>query len=334
MSVRLDMYASNDEYTVDGEAGIIAHIFERIGCVSRVAVEVGAGDGISCSNTARLWREEDWFAFLIEPDPDRFQALDGNAQPFKTVCHQGFITPSGPDSISELLESYSIPPVDFMSIDIDGDDYFIFEALSCRPRVVCIEFNPTVPPHVAIHQERLGEAFGASLLAMTRLGASLGYRFIGATRCNAFFILDPEGQAFEGYVTDLKTLFPYEGFTYAVTDFHGRVVLCGQGLPWQAKEPYVLPLVASTTVYPITTVSQHLRRGFESLWGPAAWVIYEGSHQRLEGLLTDSRQRLVCVDVTNSSDRQGTIEEIITLANAHGYRPVVMGVVVGLIGVS
>lgn len=328
---RLDEFASNDAYTVDGEAGMISHIFERIGLQSRVAVEFGAGDGLSWSNTARLWRDEGWKALLIEPEADRFEQLEGNALPFDTICRQGFVRPEGPDSIAEILKDYpDIDGVDLMSIDIDGDDWFILEKLECRPRVIVIEFNPTVPPHVEIRQAELGETFGASLLAITRLASTIGYRFIGATRCNAFLVIEPEASAaFNDYENDLGVLFPRENYTYAVTDYLGRVVLCGQALPWDAKEPYVLPLEASTNLLPVAESPQHLRRGFEALFGPAWWLTPDGLNAtRLVELLVGTRPPLVCVDLTSSPEAATWIT---SEAEGQNYRVVQAGAVLGLI---
>lgn len=327
---RLDEFASNDAYTVDGEAGMISHIFERIGIQSRVAVEFGAGDGLSWSNTARLWRDEGWKALLIEPDSQRFAELEGNALPFDTICRQGFVRPDGPDSIDEILKDYSdIEGVDLLSIDVDGNDWFLLQSLICRPRVIVIEFNPTVPPHIELRQAELGENFGASLLAIVRLAQSLDYRFIGASRCNAFLVAEAEAGVFNDYETDLVSLFPLEHYTYAVTDYHGRVALVGQSLPWEAKEPYVLPLEASTNIMPVTKSPQHIRRGFEALYGPAWWLTPDGlNSQRLLDLLVGTRPPLVCVDLTSSPE---TGVWVTSEAEGQNYRVVQAGDVLGLI---
>lgn len=329
--IRLDSVFDNDTWTHDGEAGAINHIFERIGVGSRTAVEFGAGDGLSWSNTARLWRDEGWKALLIEPDPQRFAELEGNALPFDTICRQGFVQPDGPDSIAEILQDYGdIDVVDFMSIDIDGNDHFILQSLACRPRVLVVEFNPTVPPHVDIRQAQLGESFGASLLAIVRLGQSRGYRFVGATRCNAFFVVEEEAAPFDGYETDINVLFPREQYTYAVSDYQGRVALVGQPLPWDAKEPYVLPLDASTNVMPVTNSPQHLRRGFESLWGSAWWLTPDGlSAAKLEELLGGTRPRLVCIDLSTAAPQ--SFDWMYGSAAAHRYRAITYGPVLGLI---
>src|SRR5207302_7194236 len=76
------------------------------------------------------------------------------------------------------------------SIDIDGNDYHVWEKISdYEPKVVCIEFNPTVPAEVDFVQHadpHLKQ--GASLLALSRLGKAKGYELISVLTSNAFFV--------------------------------------------------------------------------------------------------------------------------------------------------
>lgn len=335
MIERLDHHGSNI-YSQFGEDGVIAHVFDRIGAQHSVAVEFGAGDGLSCSNTAHLWKDLGWHGFLVEPDDERFDDLTRNTADHNTTCVQSFVTPTGPTSIAELLAARGVTDVDFMSIDIDGNDYRILEHLACRPRVITIEFNPTVPPHVDIRQQGESECFGASLLALTRLAERLGYGFIGATYCNAFLVNKDEAAAFAGYETRLPVLFPPEQYSYAVTDQIGRAVLVGNPLPWEAKEPFVLPLITEETLMPPTNSVAELRRGFQSEWGscnsyttrdfaattPELWA----SHLRY---VLSGRPNLVFLDMTGESTN--TIEFYIACAETLDYRAVRVGDVVGLI---
>lgn len=330
--MRLDQFGWN-KYSQFGEDGCVDHIFGIIRPLSELCVEFGAGDGSSCSNTAHLWRELGWHGVLVEPDHGRFDDLEGNALPFSTTCVRSFVTPSGPNSISEILANYGatgIIDVDFMSIDVDGDDYSILRELVVRPRVIAIEFNPTIPPHVEMRQTRLGEVFGASLLAIVRLAEAMGYQFVGATYCNAFFVTAAEAGPFLEYETNLEVLFPAGNYTYAVTDFSGRIVLCGKDLPWGARAPYVLPLECSTQVILPTDSAQQIRRGFESVWGPAIWTTPAGLNgERLHQMLVQLPP-LICLDYTNIADLE-TVAWIAAEAEAAGYRTHLVGRVLGLI---
>lgn len=332
---RLDEFAEGGDYSQSGEASCIDHLLERIGVKHQVCVEFGASDGLSSSNTAHLWRDQGWLGILIEPDPLRFDELVSNTLGTATICRQAAVTPSGPGSIAELLAADGIDGLDVMSIDVDGDDWFILEHLACRPRVIVIEYNPTIPSNVELRQAEPGGAFGASLLAMIHAAERLEYTFVGATYCNAFFVTDEEASPFAGYETDPQVLSPLTGYTYAVSDFAGRVVLCGGQLPWGAKEPCVLSLVGAETT-PVTDDALQLRRGFESLWGPVQWLTptdlsattFEDSQRVLRYILWGARWS-VCIDLTN--DDIATKAWLWDVGVECGYQPVLAGKVLGLI---
>lgn len=339
MSRRLDSYGRNT-YSQFGEDGVISHLLDVIGIEHRVCVEFGAADGISCSNTARLWRDQEWKALLVEPAHDRYEELEGNAGPFDTICRRAFVTPTGPTSIAALLAQHDIDGIDVMSVDVDGDDFLIVEALECRPRILAVEFNPTIPPHLDIHPRTLGSTLGSSALALVRLGESMGYRFVGATYCNVFFVDQPIAEpftghnAFAGYETDLTVLFPPTGYTYAVTDFYGRVMLAGEPMPWQPTVPYVSTdaLDASGTLTPVTQNPQEIRRGFESLWGPAAWIPAAGLNPENLTRALGSRPQLVCVDLTQVPDLEAQEWSWLWgIDSDDGYDRMLAGRVLGLV---
>lgn len=330
---RLSQFAQNG-YSQFGEEGCLAAIHEKIGVGGKVCVEFGAGDGIDCSNTAQLWRHEGWQAVLIEADDARFDALVRNAVGYDVTCLQAKVAPTGPYSLGELLYADDAPilteRIDFLSIDVDGDDAHILEEMvAVRPRVICCEFNPSCPSHLEIRQRELGETFGASLLAIVRLGARIGYRFVGATYCNAFLVIEEEAAPFDGYETDLTVLFPPENYTYAVSDFGGRMVLAGQAPPWQAHGPYVPALDCSGYVTAICDDPAYLRTGFEALWGAAEWFTAAGlDRERLRAVLA-SGVRLVCVDLSGGT--LGADEWIAVGAEFAEYRAVQAGPVLGLV---
>lgn len=302
MTERLDQYVANT-FSQFGEDGCIKHIFEKVGEGSRVAVEFGAGDGMSCSNTAVLWHDAGWTALLIEADPARFGSLEDNTKAHgNAICRRAFITPTGPESISAHITGNGLGAPDLLSIDIDGDDYFILEALTLQPRVICIEFNPTIPPHIEMRQSDIGSGFGASLVSIIRLGERSGYTFIGATYCNAFLVRNEEADRFPDYLTDPSVLFPPTGFTYAVTDYGGRLVLVGQPLPWQAKDPMIEQLESSAHITAPSTDIEYITRAFERVYGPAISMPAAGMnpHQLRTQLLVHGPS-LVCIDLTNGT---------------------------------
>lgn len=327
--VRLSDYASNT-YSQFGEDGCIARILEMIGVRQELAVEFGAGDGLSCSNTARLWHDN-WRALLIEADPERFTQLTTNAAAFpNVVCRQALITPEGSDSITSHLADTQLGIPDVMSIDIDGDDYFILKHLGCRPRLLLVEFNPTIPPHIAMRQSELGAGFGASLLELIRTAREIDYVFVGATYCNAFFVDKEDAVKFIDFETDPTVLFPPTNYTYAVTDYLGRLVLVGQVPPWGAKDPLVELVEASTYVTAATTDPEYIRRGFERLHGPAIWMDAAGlPPAKLQSMLAMQGPPLVCVDLTRAT--LSPTEWMDIGRDATHYRTLQVGAVLGFI---
>lgn len=175
-----------------GEDGVIGHALEVIGERDHWCVEFGAADGRYASNTYVLINREGYSAVLIESDLDQFEALARNyaGRGGVTVVHRqvGF---EGPDRLDAILARTPVPrDFDLLSIDIDGNDYHVWDALhDYRPKLVVVEFNPTIPNEVEFVQPRdLAVAQGSSLSALARLANAKGYRLIHATVVNAVFV--------------------------------------------------------------------------------------------------------------------------------------------------
>jgi hypothetical protein len=106
-------------------------------------------------------------------------------------------------NLQKLIAQNNVPDeIDFLSIDVDGNDYWLWEILDCiNPRVVCIEYNSGIGPDYSWSTpysadfERFsahpsGFFAGASLKALESLGQRKGYRLVAcdSTGTNAFFI--------------------------------------------------------------------------------------------------------------------------------------------------
>lgn len=130
-------------YSQYGEDGIIEEIFKRLGVKKGFFVEFGAHDGIYLSNTRYLW-ENGWHGAMIEADAERFSNLQKNySQIPEVLTIHSFVSwkkEKGSVLFDEIREKYfPEQEIDFLSIDIDGCDFYILKSLKCRPKVICIE---------------------------------------------------------------------------------------------------------------------------------------------------------------------------------------------------
>lgn len=193
-----------DIYSQGGEDGVIAEVLRRIGAtvdVNRWCAEVGAWDGVHWSNTARLIREDAYRAVLIEGNAGRAAAL-GEAHPGRNVVGiHALVGANGPMGLDSLLAATDIPEeFDLLSIDIDGCDYYVWQGMQrYRPRVVVIEYNPTVPnPVVWVQPDDSSVQQGCSAAALVELGSRKGYALVAATMSNLIFVLEDHASAVLG----------------------------------------------------------------------------------------------------------------------------------------
>jgi hypothetical protein len=171
-------------YSQNGEDGVIERILEIVGVTNRRYVEFGAGSGEECNT--RWLREQGWTGLL----------MDYAHQDPALALYQEFITA---ENINELLEKYEVPAsFDLLSIDIDGNDYWVWKAISprYRPRVVVIEYNAGLPADVPVTMPydpefrwRGQPHTGQSLLAVKKLSLEKGYSLVYARPPNAFLVL-------------------------------------------------------------------------------------------------------------------------------------------------
>lgn len=217
----------NDITSQNGEDGIIKEIFNRIGTTTKLCIEFGAWDGKHLSNTWHLWNECQWSAILIEGNRQRYESLTESIKQFPSVrTIHAYVQPKGEQSLDTILANKSINPnIDLLSIDIDGDDYYIFEELKdYRPRCIIVEFNPTIPPEIDYVQP-LGAYMGCSASALIRLAASKGYELATCTDTNCIFILQEEFSKLGINKVELRDVFPFQYITYVINSYDGSTFL-------------------------------------------------------------------------------------------------------------
>lgn len=194
-------------YSQHDEDGILLYIFARIGFRTYKGVEICSGIGFEC-NLANLLINHRWSGLLIDGNQTNIQIARSFYQRRKETMHwlphllQAWITR---DNVNQLLSDAGyVGEIDLLSLDVDGVDYWLWEALTViSPRVVVLEFNhlhgPTVSVTVPYRDDFVAEFTeygsdyaGASLAAFIKLAKHKGYRYVGsnAIGTNAFFVRD------------------------------------------------------------------------------------------------------------------------------------------------
>lgn len=192
-------------FSQNGEDGILLYLFGILGMGARRVVEICAGDGIQC-NAANLIINHGWTALLFDGDQSNvergnaFYASHPDTFSFPPRFLHEWITR---ENVNQIIakEGWS-GEIDLLSLDIDGVDYWLWDALdTVQPRVVVVEFQsiwsaehavtvPYTPQFRAEYIQGFGVYSGASLGAFVKMAARKGYRLVGVQRLgfNAFFV--------------------------------------------------------------------------------------------------------------------------------------------------
>jgi hypothetical protein len=192
-------------HSQNGEDGILFFLFSLLGTTNRRFVEFGIGDGRQC-NTANLSINFGWSGLLLEADAQSaaaaqnyYEQLLGPSQ--QQVCVQSARVTT--ENINQLLSTNNMTgEIDLLSIDIDGNDYWVWQAITViNPRIVVIEYNPSFGPSASITvvydpnfdrfaKHPTGYYHGASLTALAKLAQEKGYILAGcdSSGTNAFFV--------------------------------------------------------------------------------------------------------------------------------------------------
>lgn len=213
-------------YSQFGEDGILEKILEKVEVKSKVAVEFGAWDGYHYSNTANLWTNG-WKGILIEGITSRYETLKQNTKDYDCICINAYVKPSGDNSLESIIEDSGVGfDIGVLSIDIDGNDYWIFHGLqNIRPCIVICEYNPTIPAEIDLYAE-YGNYFGASASALKRVATEKGYQLVAVTDTNCFFVLNELCRdLMVEYETRLECIKIETHLTYLITSYSGDYYL-------------------------------------------------------------------------------------------------------------
>lgn len=180
------------------EDGVTLALLREAGCETYTFVELGSGD--NGGNSGFLAAELGWRGLFVDANEELLTTLR-NAMPARVSVVNSWIER---ETVNDLLSEHGISgEIDLLSIDIDGNDYWLWQAIDAvSPRIVIVEYNSVfgparsvvVPYDPGFHWERndaVGKAYyGASLQAYARLGNEKGYRLVAVEPrgVNAYFL--------------------------------------------------------------------------------------------------------------------------------------------------
>lgn len=192
-------------FSQNGEDGILWLLFAVLGVTDKRCVEICAGSGVEC-NAANLIVNHGWEGALFDGNPTNV-AL---GRTFYARCQETRVHPPRlieawitAENVNQLVRDAGMSgEVDLFSLDLDGMDYWVWQALDAiRPRVVVLEYNNLWGPDDAVTVPYSADFVaqttvdgpnyaGASLAAFVKLARSKGYRLVGCERFgfNAFFV--------------------------------------------------------------------------------------------------------------------------------------------------
>lgn len=184
-------------FSQEAEDGIIAEVFRRIGTTNKYFVEFGIS-AWECNTIALLL--DHWSGLWMDTDE---RGIKEAYEMYSEIIKQGKLAVMREHITAENIETIfrknGVPKEpDLLSIDIDGNDYWVWKALKeYKPRLMVIEYNAILGPsikRVIKYNPSYANTdtclFGASLKALELLGEEKGYRLVGCDikGVNAFFV--------------------------------------------------------------------------------------------------------------------------------------------------
>jgi hypothetical protein len=195
-------------YSEFEEDGILLYIFSIIGTTNKRVIEICAGDGVECM-AANLIINHGWDGLLFDGNKQQVEkGINYYTSHPLTLYHPpvfrySWITKENVNSL--ISENGFIGEIDLLSVDMDGNDYYIIEAIDVvKSRVIICETHNIIPDELALtipygsdfkRSNVHPDFMGVSLLGMQKLLRKKGYRLIGSHRhgFNAIFMRDEIG---------------------------------------------------------------------------------------------------------------------------------------------
>ena len=202
-------------YSQWGEDGIIEWLIRKLPISPSTFVEFGVEDYLE-SNTRFLLKNRNWRGLVMDASLENIQSIEKDELYWKhdLTAITSFVSR---ENINDVINNSGISGrIGLLSIDIDGNDYWIWDILdSVNPDIVVCEYNavfgdvyPVTVPYSAefdrtsAHHSNLYA--GAGIRALTLLASRKGYRLIGSNGAgnNAFFLREDLFPVVDGLVKD------------------------------------------------------------------------------------------------------------------------------------
>ena len=192
-------------FSQNGEDGILDVLRKKLLNSNRYFIEIGAADGIE-NNTGWLLVAEKYNGMLIEGSAQLVERARRTVVGYSigAECHNMFVTKENVTDIKAIAAHHD---PDVFSLDIDGNDYYIAQAIlngGFRPKIFVVEYNSVFgaersmtieyqPAFVFSKAHPTHLYYGVSISGWRKFFESYGYRFITVDRngVNGFFV-DPK----------------------------------------------------------------------------------------------------------------------------------------------
>lgn len=186
-------------FSQNGEDGILDYLISKLNKSNKYFIEIGASNGIE-NNTSYLAHVKKFSGLMIEGSTNAYKKLL-KTKTWLVTASNLFVKQENIEQLQELI-LYNDP--DVLSLDIDGNDYYILKLLlenGIKPKIIVVEYNSAFGPHHALtiqYQESFNMEntkfpylyYGVSIGAWKKLLESFGYQFltVESNGVNAFFV--------------------------------------------------------------------------------------------------------------------------------------------------
>lgn len=208
-------------YSQWGEDGIIDHLVARVPVTARSFVEFGV-ENYTEANTLFLLKHRYWRGLVIDGSHDNIATIKRTAEYWRydLRADASFITR---DNINDIITRNGLNgDLGLLSVDIDGNDYWVWEAITCvNPCIVVAEYNSLFGPvaklstpykddFVRSEADHTNMYYGASIAALDHLAQAKGFSLVAGNSAgnNVFFVRND-------LLGSLKRLTPQEAYVQA-----------------------------------------------------------------------------------------------------------------------